>query len=155
MSSRAATNRPSTRLAPRRSPIGRPPSATPTRPTGAVATPLLLVLVVAVCLGSVVLAASSPRAIRDVGATVDRILAETIEDWLDIDTFDLPGLRPENHPVRAWLEEMFLTERAIVVLPGAEPVPRAGDGRGCDDATSSAGCGHRGTAVISRDTAIW
>lgn len=111
---------------------------------GAASLPLLGAVVAVAAGGLLLAAASSTSSLQQCGAMIDGWLAETIEDWLDIDTFDLPGLRPTDHPVTAWMLDAMNHDRPVLICSGAYAPPPPGN----EPAAADGGVG-------SRDVAIW
>jgi hypothetical protein len=76
-------------------PIRRRANSRSTAPrAGEVVLPCLVILVVLTGICCLAALASSPPAFRRCGAAIDRLLADTVDEWLAVDTLTVPWLRP-------------------------------------------------------------
>lgn len=97
--------------------------ATPPR-AGEVVLPCLVVLVVLAGICCLAALASSPPVFRRCGAAIDRLLADTVDDWLGVDTLTVrllpPAMLPWGDALSAYaMSDLVLDVDALLAAPAA------------------------------------
>jgi len=98
-------------------PIRRQANSRSTAPrAGEVVLSCLVILVVLTGICCLAALASSPPAFRRCGAAIDRLLADTVDEWLAVDTLTVPWLRPIGLPWGDALLSFGIADLALDVV---------------------------------------